>query len=438
MSEFTVLLIFIAVFLGIAICFKVPVAYSLGLGAVVLFLLAGFPLKMLAQNSFVSLDSFPMLAIAFFVFAGVLMEYSGISRLLIDWIDSIVSRLRGSVGAVCVVASAAFGALTGSAMSTLCSIGKLMIPEMRKKGYSGAYAAAIAAASCFLGILIPPSAPGILYALAAECSIQEVWLATIGPGVVIIIGFVAINWFKRRKVESKPKEALDWGAYMKNIGKCTVNAFWALLMPVIIFGGIYGGIFTPTEAGAVCVVYGLAYFLFRKYVTKLPALKDMNVRKMSIDSSVTTAAISLLVCLAAVAGRGLSYSGISNKLAGLIVGTINNKYLFLLMVNLIFLFLGTFMEMNASVLIMTPLLLPAAVSFGIDPVHFGAIMIVNLCFGMLTPPFALGLFVSSKFADVSFGATVKESKEFMIFGLVSIALTTYVEPLVMWLPRLFK
>jgi C4-dicarboxylate transporter DctM subunit len=257
MSAFQALGIFLLVFLGTSLLFKLPMAFSMGLTCVAMIVFVGQPSLSLAQTSFASLDSFPFLAIPFFVFAGALMQYSGISTSLVNFIQAFVGRLRGSLGALLVLTSMAFGVLTGSTVATLSSIGKMMVPELVKHGYKKSYASALAAASGFLGILIPPSVPGIFYALAAGQNIAEVWIATAGPAIFIGLGYIIVNFLIHGRNEAKATEPLIFKSFTKNIVKQTKNALPALLMPIIIFGGIYGGAFTPTEAGAVC---GFSYF----------------------------------------------------------------------------------------------------------------------------------------------------------------------------------
>lgn len=435
MTAFEALGLFLVVFLGTAIFFKVPVAFGLGLGTLALLICNNLPLLGLAQVSFSSLDSFPFMAIPFFIFAGTLMEYSGISHSLLRLVEAFVGKLRGTIGAVTVLGAMAFGVLTGSAMATISAIGKIMIPEMEKKGYRKSYAAALAAATCFLGILIPPSVPGIIYGLAAGAKISDVWLATIGPAIIIGSGYILVNYFMQGRKEPKNTERIGVGSYFKNVGIQTKNAIAALLMPIIIFGGIYGGICTPTEAGALSAVYGLVYYVVKKLINKNSV--QSNLWKITVSSAVATAAIAILTVFANAAGRAISLSGVSEALASFVIGNISEAWVFLLLVNIIFLFLGTFMDINAAIMIMTPLLLPSAKALLINPVHFGAIMLVNLCVGFMTPPFAAGIFVACKLSGAKFGDVVRDIMPFIFVGLVAIALTTYWPDMVLFFPKLF-
>ncbi|HHV18991.1 MAG TPA: TRAP transporter large permease [Thermoanaerobacterales bacterium] len=426
MSAFQALGIFLLVFLGTSLLFKLPMAFSMGLTCVAMIVFVGQPSLSLAQTSFASLDSFPFLAIPFFVFAGALMQYSGISTSLVNFIQAFVGRLRGSLGALLVLTSMAFGVLTGSTVATLSSIGKMMVPELVKHGYKKSYASALAAASGFLGILIPPSVPGIFYALAAGQNIAEVWIATAGPAIFIGLGYIIVNFLIHGRNEAKATEPLIFKSFTKNIVKQTKNALPALLMPIIIFGGIYGGAFTPTEAGAVCGVYGIVYYIIKK----LRGNKmDRTMWWIAVESAGMTAVIALGAAFSNAGGRMLTRVGVSHALAEFITSNISSPIAFLLLCNLIFLFLGMLIDINASILIMTPLLLPSVIAFGIDPVHFGAIMLVNLCVGYLTPPMAGSIFFICRLCDESFVDVVREAWPFIIVGFLAILATTFIPDL---------
>ena len=423
MSAASALILFIVSFAVIAMLFQTPVSYALGFSSLLVLALSGKHVITVAQHAFSGLDSFALLAIPFYIFAGVLMEYSGISKMLIDWIKSLVGRIRGATGIITICACMAFGVLTGSAMATISAIGKIMAPEMEKDNYPRGYISALLAATCFLGILIPPSVPGIMYALASGAKISEVWMATIGPALIFAVGYFAVNFWRVGQFETKlEKVNLSLNENAKMIAKNTVYAIPALLMPLIIYGCIYGGICTVTEAGALSAVYGIIYFVVVKIFKRNRI--TISLWKCCAISGAGTAVIGLLNAFSIVAGKTMTLAGISNYLSGAITGTISSKLGFLIMLNLLFLFMGTFMDINATILIMTPLLLPVALTYGITPIHFGTIMIVNMCVGFLTPPFAVGIFVSSKIAGASFGETVREAVPFILVGLVAIVVTT--------------
>ena len=429
-----VLFIFLATFFGLAIIFRVPIAFSLGSGAIASFLYAGLPLLNAASSTFSALDSIPLLAIPFFILAGYIMEYSGISESLLNMIESWVGKVRGSMGVVTILACAAFGVLTGSALATISAIGSLMSPKMLKLGYKRDYIGALLASTCFLGILIPPSVPGILYALAAGQSVTKVWISTVGPAFIFMALYAIINHRRAGRFMEVNNEKFVAKTFVKNIAVTTYRAIPALIMPIIIFGGIYGGICTATEAGALSVGYGFIYLFVVKFIIKDKV--EASIYKILLKSAIATATIGAIMIFANVASRAITLSGVSNLVATWISTNIASKNMFLLIVNNIYLIMGTFLDINSSLLLMTPLLLPAALKYGIDPVHFGAITLINLSVGFMTPPFANGIFMASKITGADFVDVVKEIWPFILAGIVVIILTTYFPSLSMYFVNL--
>ncbi len=437
LSPLAALGLLLTAFLVPALLLKVPIGFAMLLGSIVTMVAGGYPILQLASVCYTKLDGFILLAMAFFIFSGSLMLYSGISRSLIEWFDSLVGRFRGNLGMVCVLTSAAFGALTGTVMSTLSAVGSIMIPEMVAKGYPRAKAASIVAAAAFLGIMIPPSNPGLMYAMAAEANILDVWMSTVGPGLLLIILYCVYNYLDRRRVEPSPEEPFVPAKFVANFATKTRLAFFALLMPVIIFGGIYGGIFTPTEAGAVACGYGLVFFLSKKYITKRPMPSNKNLMTICTESGAMVGRIAMILVFSAALGRVVAMTGASRQLATIITDNITQPYIFLILINVLFLILGTFMELNSAVLIMTPLLLPSAKAMGIDPIHFGAIALVNMSVGTLTPPLGLSLSIGAKMAEVPFTHAVKECLPYMGIGLIVIAITSFCPDFVLFFPAIF-
>lgn len=438
MSPFSALLLFIFTFLFIAVVFVVPVSYALGIASMVVFMAGGHDVVTVAQYAWSSLDSFSFLAIPFYIYAGTLMEYSGISKMLIDWIGGIIGRVRGSLGIITIMASMAFGVLTGSAMATISAIGKIVQPEMEKENYPRGYVAALLAATCFLGILIPPSVPGIMYALSAGIKISEVWMVTIGPALIFMVGYILVNYLRIGRHLPKPERLeISAGTRVAEFGKNTVRAIPALFMPIIIYGCIYGGICTPTEAGALSAVYGIFYY-FILWIVNRKQIK-VNFLTIAAISGASTAVIGLLNAFSVIAGKVITLTGVSGYLSALITQSISTRGGFLFLINVLFLFMGTFMDINATILIMTPLLLPVATAaYGITAIHFGAIMLVNMCVGFLTPPFAVGIFVGQKIAGATFTDTVKEAVPFILVGLVAILVTTLCPNYLMFFVNLFS
>jgi C4-dicarboxylate transporter DctM subunit len=427
--------LFIGVFVGVCVLFKLPVAFGLGCGGFALILTYDLPITQYLQATFSSLDSFPYLAIPFFIFAGTLMEYSGISTLIIDWAEAMIGKVRGGIGAICTIACAAFGLLTGSATSTLSAIGKIMINEMKKRGYSASYAGALAASTGFLGILIPPSGPAIIYALIAGCSITSIWMSTVVPGIVIMVGTILINYLIQGRKEPlpDPSEKLTIKEHLRKFGWQTVVSFPALVMPILVFGGIYSGVFTPTEAGAICCVYGIMYYFYRRFKKK-PLGK--NMAQMAEEGNIANAAISLLTIFSLAAGRIISVAGIDVAMAEFVLAYVGNKHIFLVALVILLLFLGMIISNNAIILIVTPLLLPSAIALGIDAVHFGAILMVATVYGNLTPPFATAAFIAANLSGAPFTAVIKDAFPYLCLGIIIIFLTAFFPQWYMWLPAI--
>lgn len=322
MSALAALSIFLGSFVAISVLCNVPVSYALGASSMLVLLYGGMHLATVAQFAFAGLDSFALLAIPFYIFAGVLMEYSGISKMLIDWVKAFVGKIRGATGIITICACMAFGVLTGSAMATISAIGKMMVPELEKAGYPKAYNSALLAATCFLGILIPPSVPGIMYALASGAKISEIWMATIGPAFIFAVGYFLVNYFRIAQHQPKPvKPNFALLEHIKDIKNTTIHAIPALLMPAIIYGAIYGGFCTVTEAGAVSCVYGIVYFFALKILRK-ERIK-ISFWKCCAIAGASTAVIGLLNAFSIVAGKVMTIGGISNYLSHLIISNIH-------------------------------------------------------------------------------------------------------------------
>ncbi len=428
--------LFMLGFLFSCIFLKVNIGFGIGIGSILVLIMNKMSFTYFLQATYTALDSFPFIAIPAFILAGNLMEHTGISAKLIDWCDALAGRVRGSIGAVTTIAAMAFGLLTGSATSTLSSIGKIMLPEMVKRGYKKSYAAALIASTCFLGYLIPPSGPGIIYALCAGCSITEVWMATVVPGILIGAGTIFLNWFIVGRREPIP-EKLEGGlsAYFANLGKQTARSAVALLMPMIIFGGIYSGVFTPTEAGAICILYALVYYI---YLAIRQQRLGKSLKAIFDDSNIGTASIGLLTAFSLAMGRVITMCGVSETLAAWILEHCTSKWLFLLLYIIVLLFMGMFMSGNATILILTPLLLPTAEAYGITAVEFGALMLVANAYGGLTPPFATYNFIASGLSDEPFASVTKESMPFLLLGITVIFLMCAVPGSYMWLVNLLK
>ena len=408
--------IFLIIFLGLAIVIEFPLGYSLGIAASITFVTNGFALSNLGGSAFSSLDNFDLLAMPFFVFAGYIMQYSRLADGLFNFINSFVGRFRSSTGAVGIATCALFGTLTGSMIATVASIGQIMFPEMKKKGYSPEYAGAIVANSGMLGQLIPPSSVGIIYAMATNLSISDVWLSTVGPAIIIVIVYSIYNYFVRRKIEEKTTEKFEFVPYVKNIGISTKNAFWALLMPIIIFGGIYGGIFTPTEAGAVAAVYGAVYYFIKKFRDRNSV--DGNFMMICTSAVGVVGSIMLIMAFATAAGRAMSFAGVSKVIMAFFETNLSETWQFMLATVILFTICGMLVDGNVAILLFIPLLTPMLDFYGISPIYYAAVVLLVLEFGNVTPPFCASLFMAAKLTGVPFTAIFKKTLPFLIINYV--------------------
>ncbi|MGN1414505.1 MAG: TRAP transporter large permease [Anaerovoracaceae bacterium] len=429
--------LFLVIFLVLAFL-KVPIPFSMGISAIFIYLWAGGTSTAISMGAFRALNNFTYLAIPAFIFAGDLMASSGISAAIMRFANAFIGRLRGAVGAVTIVTSMLFGAITGSSLATITAIGGMMLPEMEKAGYSRVYSTALISACGFLGILIPPSIPGILYAMMAGESLMKVWLCTVVPGVMLGVAYIGINYFVYGRKEEPAKVTqgpFKLGPYFKNIGVQTWKSLSALLMPVIIFYGIYGGIFTPTEAGAVAVAYGLLVgWVFNPIVLKKKP--EANLVKILSDGAISSASIAMLLTFATIAGIMITQTRIPAILTELMFSVTQSKVVFLLILNLLLIIVGMFMETNSSILLLGPILIPIAKSFGVDTIHFAGIMLLNLEIGMITPPFAANLFVGCKVGNVTLDKVLPSLLPFFVACVIVLLITTYIPGVVTFLPNL--
>ncbi len=431
-----VLILFLAVFLGVSLILRIPVAFGIGIGGAVTFMVYGYSMNSFSQSAFYGLDNFSLLAIPFFLFAGAIMEYSGISKRIFDFIDSFVGRVRASTGTVAVFACALFGALTGSTQATIAAIGKIVFPEMDRRGYEPPYQAALMASAGFLGVLIPPSMTGIIYATASGISIADAWMCTLVPGIMLACMFSVVNYIHRRKVETKPTEPFSMAEYGKHIAVSTKNAVWALMMPVIIFGGIYGGVFTATEAGAISAMYGLIYYFIKRM--KDPTSVSGSLKDMMMFTISLTGVILLIMSFANVACKAIAFSGVSQQLVTLITEHVSSPIVFLLIVNVLFIICGMFIDSNAAILLFVPLLTPIADAYGINQVQMAGIILVNLCAGAISPPFCVNVFVTTKLKKTQYVQVVHYIWPFLGCCVAVLLMMTFIPGLSTFLPNLLK
>ncbi|WP_313165681.1 TRAP transporter large permease [Sedimentibacter sp.] len=407
-----------------------PVGIALGIASICTILYSGDLLvSYLSQSLVTATDSFPLMAIPFFILAGDLMGKGGISKRLIDVASVFVGRHTGGLAIVTIIVCMFFAAISGSGPATVAAIGGIMIPAMINKGYDKNFSSGLNATAGSIGVIIPPSIPMVMYGVSTSVSISTMFLAGFVPGALIGTILIVYSYFTSRKMGYKGDQVVysareKWNA--------VYEAKWSLLVPVIILGGIYGGIFTPTEAAAVAVIYGFVVGVFVHKDLKLSELPEVIA-----SSALTTATVMIIVGTATTFGRILTLEQIPIMIANAISSFSSNPYIVLFLINILLLFVGCFMDTTAAIIILSPILLPVALAIGVDPIHFGIIMVTNLAIGFITPPLGVNLFVACGVAKSPLEDVVKGVIPFFVCMLVALALITVFPEISLTLPRLY-
>ena len=416
---------FFLLFLGM------PIAFVLGISSVLYFIISGnySALYIIAHRSFSGMNSFVLLAVPLFILAGEIINKGNVSENILKFANVFVGKFRGGLGYANVLASMLFGGLTGSALADVAALGSIEIDMMTKNGYDKEFSTAVTAASALQGPIIPPSIPAVLIASVTGISTGSLFLGSAIPGILVGIGamlVVYITSIKRNYPVERKKYTL------KKMFKVFVSTIPAIFTIVIILGGIVGGIFTPTEAAAVAVVYVIILTLFTK---------DLNRKKFTdaLTSALkTTAKIFIIIGFATVFSWIIAIENVPNIISGYLFSVSSNKYIILLMINLIILFWGMWMDTAPSIVILIPLFLPIAEGIGVHPVHFGVIMIVNLMIGQISPPFGMTLYTAQALGKVEFGPLIKNITPFVLIDIVVLTIITYIPAISLWLPRVFN
>lgn len=413
--------------LAVLLFISVPIAVSLGVASTVALLVSGkVSASYVPQVLVTSIDSFPLMAVPFFILAGDLMGQGGLSQRLINVARLLFGRYTGGMAIIAVVTCIFFAAISGSGPATVAAVGTILLPAMARDGYKKGFSAGLIASSGSLGVIIPPSIPMVIYATSANVSVSRLFMGGVLPGLLIGLTLITYAWWKSRADGQTPS---DYHPSRKEALATINDAKWALMVPVIILGGIYGGVFTPTEAAAVGVIYGLFVGVF--------VYRELNLKKLYrifAGSALTSATIMLIVGTATIFGRALAIEGVPVMLAHAITSIVDQTWLLLLAINVILLIVGTFMETIAAIIILTPILLPLVTALGVSPEHFGIMMIINLAIGMVTPPVGVNLFVAARVSDLSLETVIKGAIIPTLLMIIVLMIVTYVPALTLALP----
>ncbi|MDO6566662.1 TRAP transporter large permease [Alteromonas sp. 1_MG-2023] len=404
-----------------------PIVVALGASALLVYVYSGDDFLSLIQTAWNSVDSFPIMALPAFILAGALMQASGISRRLVHIAEVMAGATTGGLGFSAILASIFFGAISGSGPATTAAVGMLMIPAMIDRGYGKGYAAGLTSSSGGIGVVVPPSIPMVIFGVTASVSISELFLAGVIPGILIAAGLMGMNYFlcKRKGIKPEPRDESE------TLGKACKDGIWAILAPVVILGGIYSGLFTPTEAAVVSVFYTLFVGFFIHKELKWPSVSA------SLQSTTWLTGRVLIIMFAATAfGRILVENDIPSEIAASLLELTGSLTIIWLIVIFFLIFVGMFMETLATIMIVTPVLLPVMVSLGVDPIHFGLVLVVCCEIGFATPPLGENMFISSSIAKVSIEEISVKALPFVLTSIAIVILLAFVPQLSLWLPSL--
>lgn len=418
---FTLLFVFFIV--------RMPIAFAMGASAAAaMYFFYNVPLPILVQLMFTSNDSFPLLAVPFFMLAGSLMEYGGISRRIVNFANAAVGFIHGGLAHVTILASMFFAGISGAAAADTAAVGTLMIPEMKKRGYDPGFASAVQASAGSIGVIIPPSIPMVIYGVMSSTSIGALFLGGIGAGLLVGLSLMAVAYLISRKKGYLP--ATDFSRVQ--VLKTFKEAKWALVMPLIIVGGIMTGIFTATESAVIATDYAVivGFFVYKE-------LKIKDIPAIFTKAALTSALVMFIIANASVFGWVLAFQQIPQVIAQWFIALTDNPVILLLIINLLLLIIGTFIETASALIIFVPLLIPLISHIGIDPVQFGVLMVLNLAIGMLTPPMGICTIVSCSIAQISMERVSRAILPFLLIMIVDLLIVAFVPFVTTYLPKLF-
>ncbi|WP_370298880.1 TRAP transporter large permease [Pontibacterium sp.] len=417
----------------VLILIEIPVAFAFGIGAVLFAFLTGNNISFLIPHGFKTASGFALLALPLFIFAGLLMAEGGISERLLNFVNSLVGRIKGGLGAVTVLTCALFGAISGSSSAAIAAVGQIMIPRMVREGYPEGHATALVACSSVLALLIPPSIPMIVFSITGGLSVGAAFLSTIIPGIMLTILYCVLNmWFLRNDQNIKVEPQLPFKQAAKGVVTTGYNAAFALLMPLIILGAIYSGIATPTEAAAIAVIYAIPVGLFIYKGMSLKSLGAVTVRAVTMTGSIMAVLFFLFIM-----SRAMILEQVPRDLAQALLTISDNKYVLLLLINLLLLLIGMIVDDISGSVLAAIIFLPIINELGIDPIHFAAVVGVNLGLGNVSPPCAPMLYMAGGVSKLSLDRYITPTLKFLCFGhLPMVFLVTFVPELSLFLPKL--
>ncbi|KQC29555.1 TRAP transporter large permease [Flagellimonas eckloniae] len=412
----------------VCLVLRFPIAFSLGISCLAYVLVKGIPLVILPAKMYSGIDVFILLSVPGFILSGNLMNAGGLTEKIIAFCNHLMGHIRGGLALANIGTSMLFAGISGTAISDTASIGAVIIPAMKKEGYEAGFSCAVTASSSTVGPIIPPSVPMIIAATLSGLSVGRLFLAGAIPGLLLGMGMMGVAYYisKKRKYPKHPRSSF------KQVAKGFLDTFWSLLMTFIILFGIVGGIFTPTEASIIAVLYAL---LIGTFVYKKLNLK--NIQHIVLDSMKTSASLMVLIGFANLFGWILLTERLPQVISEGILDFSNNKFVVLLLINILLIFVGTFMETIAALLVLFPILLKVALAVGVDPIHFAVIAVLNLMIGLTTPPVGICLFVSSSIGKVSMTEVSKSSLPFLGISFLVLILVTLFPEISLFLPKLF-
>lgn len=419
----------IFIIFALLLIIKVPISFSLAISSVLSLLLASttIDITVVVQRMYTASESFSLIAIPFFILAGGLMENGGISKRLVKFASSVVGHIKGGLAMASIVAAMFFAGMSGSTAADTAAIGSLLIPAMEKKGYGKDMATSVMTCAGAIGIIIPPSIPMIILGVTANVSIGGLFLGGFIPGILVGVALMITSYIlaKKRNLPSEPR------CSMKEVWNSFIDSILAIMTMVIIIGGIMGGIFTPTEASVIATAYA---FIVGFFVYKQLKIKDLP--RIMVQTAITTGVVVLCIAAASSLGWILAAERIPTKIAQIIFSFSTNKYIILVLINLLMLFMGTFLDVTPIIIILIPIVFPIIMKLGVSPIHFGIVTIVNMAIGQCTPPVGISLFVSTGISKVSLGDMMGTFSRYLLAMIIVLFLITFIPWLVTLVPRI--